>query len=170
MFKKGQSSLWWYCLKFHRAEKGEFMRALVQRVSKASVTVEGNTVGSILKGLCVFVGVTHSDTAKTAERLAKKLLHLRIFEDNSGKMNLSTIDLNSEILVISQFTLYGDAQKGRRPSWIASAPGEVAEPLIECLVDCLRNEGIQVETGSFGAFMNVELINSGPTTLIIDVD
>ena len=146
------------------------MRALVQRVSKASVTVEGNTVGSIHKGLCVFIGVTHSDTTKTAERLANKLLHLRIFEDNSGKMNLSTIDLNSEILIISQFTLYGDTQKGRRPSWIASAPGDVAEPLIEYLVDCLRNEGIQVETGSFGAFMNVELINSGPTTLIIDVD
>ena len=146
------------------------MRALVQRVSKATVTVQGNTVGSILEGLCVFVGVTHSDTAKTAERLAKKLLHLRIFEDSSGKMNLSTIDLNSQILIISQFTLYGDAQKGRRPSWVASAPGEIAEPLIDCLVDCLRNEGIQVETGAFGAFMNVELINSGPTTLIIDLD
>tara|TARA_Y100001936_G_scaffold80552_1_gene79076 strand:- start:324 stop:764 length:441 start_codon:yes stop_codon:yes gene_type:complete len=146
------------------------MRALVQRVSKASVTVEENTVGSIHKGLCVFVGVTHSDTSKTAERLANKLLHLRIFEDSSGKMNLSTVDLKSEILIISQFTLYGDVQKGRRPSWIASAPGEVAEPLIEYLIDCLRSEGIQVETGSFGAFMNVELINSGPTTLIIDVD
>jgi len=146
------------------------MRALVQRVSKASVTVEENTVGSIHKGLCVFVGVTHSDTSKTAERLANKLLHLRIFEDSSGKMNLSTVDLKSEILIISQFTLYGDVEKGRRPSWIASAPGEVAEPLIEYLIDCLRSEGIQVETGSFGAFMNVELINSGPTTLIIDVD
>ncbi len=146
------------------------MRALVQRVSKASVSVDENPVGSIHKGLCVFVGVTHSDTAKTAERLANKLLHLRIFEDVSGKMNLSIIDLNLEILIISQFTLYGDVQKGRRPSWLASAPGEIAEPLIEYLVDYLRNEGIQVETGSFGAFMDVELINSGPTTLIIDVD
>mgnify|MGYP001296872643 CR=1 FL=1 len=146
------------------------MRALVQRVSKSNVTVEGETVGSIGNGLCVFVGVTHSDTQETAERLAKKLLHLRIFEDSSGKMNLSTLDLNSEILIVSQFTLYGDVRKGRRPSWVASAPAEIAEPLIDYLVDRLQYEGIHVETGKFRAFMDVELTNSGPTTLIIDVD
>ena len=116
------------------------------------------------------MGVTHSDTEKTVERLAKKLLHLRIFEDSSGKMNLSTLDLDAQILIVSQFTLYGDARKGRRPSWVASAPAEAAEPLIDYLVDCLQVEGIHVETGKFRAFMDVELTNSGPTTLIIDVD
>jgi len=146
------------------------MRALVQRVTKASVSVDGNTVGSIQKGLCIFVGVTHSDKEETVKKLAEKLLNLRIFEDSSGKMNLSTLDIGSEILVISQFTLYGDARKGRRPSWVASAPAEVAEPLIESLVAYLRSEQIHVETGEFQKFMNVELINSGPSTLIIDID
>ena len=150
--------------------KGELMRALIQRVTKADVTVEGHSVGSIGNGLCVFVGVTHSDTEKTVDRLAKKLLHLRIFEDSSGKMNLSTLDLDAQILIVSQFTLYGDTRKGRRPSWVASAPAEAAEPLIDYLVDCLQAEGIHVETGKFRAFMDVELTNSGPTTLIIDVD
>tara|TARA_B100000929_G_scaffold143800_1_gene113793 strand:- start:1146 stop:1586 length:441 start_codon:yes stop_codon:yes gene_type:complete len=146
------------------------MRALVQRVSKARVTVEGNTVGSVANGLCVFVGVTHTDTPEIAEKLAKKLLHLRIFEDSNGKMNLSTSDIHSEILVVSQFTLYGDTRKGRRPSWVASAPAEVAEPLVGFLVECLQTEGIHVETGQFRQFMNVELTNEGPATLLIDVD
>ncbi len=146
------------------------MRALIQRVSKASVTVEGKTVGSIGNGLCVFVGVTHTDTQAIVQKLAKKLLHLRFFEDNSGKMNHSMIDIQSEILVVSQFTLYGDTRKGRRPSWVASAPAEVAEPLIDFLVVCLQAEGIHVETGQFREFMNVELVNEGPATLLIDVD
>jgi len=146
------------------------MRALVQRVSKASVAVEGTTVGSIGDGLCVFVGVTHTDTQAIAQKLAQKLLHLRIFEDNSGKMNRSMVDLQSEILVVSQFTLYGDTRKGRRPSWVASAPAEVAEPLIEFFVECLQAEDIHVETGQFREFMHVELVNEGPATLLIDVD
>ena len=146
------------------------MRALIQRVSKASVTVEGESVGSIGNGLCVFVGVTHTDTQAIVQKLAKKILHLRIFEDNSGKMNHSMLDIQSEILVVSQFTLYGDTRKGRRPSWVASAPAEVAEPLIDFLVVCLQAEGIHVETGQFREFMNVELVNEGPATLLIDVD
>jgi D-tyrosyl-tRNA(Tyr) deacylase len=145
------------------------MKALIQRVSEATVTVEGKVVGSIGKGLCVFVGVTHSDTREIVEKIADKILHLRIFEDDSRKMNLSTLDLQSEILVVSQFTLYGDTRKGRRPSWIASAPAEVAEPLIDYLIEFLRLEGINVATGLFRQYMNVQLTNEGPATLQIEV-
>ena len=146
------------------------MRALVQRVSEANVKVDGSIVGSIAHGLCVFVGITHTDTQKTVEKLANKLLNLRIFEDSSGKMNQSTIDIQSEILIVSQFTLYGDTSKGRRPSWVDSAPAEEAEPLINLLVESLRAQGIHVETGQFREYMNVGLINEGPTTLLIEVD
>ncbi|MDG1846875.1 MAG: D-aminoacyl-tRNA deacylase [Acidimicrobiales bacterium] len=146
------------------------MKALIQRVSEATVTVEGNVVGSIGKGLCVFVGVTHSDTCKIVEKMADKILHLRIFDDESSKMNLSTLDIQAEILIVSQFTLYGDTRKGRRPSWVASAPAEVAEPLIDDLIEVLRIEGINVETGLFRQYMNVQLTNDGPATLQIEVD
>lgn len=146
------------------------MKALIQRVSEATVTVEGKVVGSIGKGLCVFVGVTHSDTRRIVEKIADKILHLRIFEDDSSKMNLSTLDIQAEILVVSQFTLYGDTRKGRRPSWVASAPAEVAEPLIDDLIEVLRLEGINVETGLFRQYMDVQLTNEGPATLQIEVD
>lgn len=146
------------------------MKALIQRVSEATVTVEGKIVGSIGKGLCVFVGVTHSDTHRIVEKIADKILHLRIFEDDGSKMNLSTLDIQAEILIVSQFTLYGDTRKGRRPSWIASAPAEVAEPLIDDLIEALRVAGIKVETGLFRQSMDVQLTNEGPATLQIEVD
>lgn len=141
------------------------MRAVVQRVSEASVTVGGETVGSILgPGLCVLVGVTHDDTPEQAERLAAKLWSLRILD---GEKSCS--DLGAPLLVISQFTLYGDARKGRRPTWNAAAPGDVAEPLVNAVVEALRALGAHVETGSFGADMKVTLVNDGPVTLIIDM-
>jgi D-tyrosyl-tRNA(Tyr) deacylase len=146
------------------------MKALIQRVSEATVTVEGKIVGSIGKGLCVFVGVTHSDTHRIVEKIADKILHLRIFEDDGSKMNLSTLDIQAEMLIVSQFTLYGDTRKGRRPSWIASAPAEVAEPLIDDLIEALRVAGIKVETGLFRQSMDVQLTNEGPATLQIEVD
>jgi D-tyrosyl-tRNA(Tyr) deacylase len=162
------------CTSFHGCTythgDGGQMKALIQRVSEATVTVEGKIVGSIGKGLCVFVGVTHSDTQRIVEKIADKILHLRIFEDDGSKMNLSTLDIQSEILIVSQFTLYGDTRKGRRPSWIASAPAEVAEPLIDDLIEALRVAGIKVETGLFRQSMDVQLTNEGPATLQIEVD
>lgn len=162
------------CTSFHGCTythgDGGQMKALIQRVSEATVTVEGKIVGSIGKGLCVFVGVTHSDTHRIVEKIADKILHLRIFEDDGSKMNLSTLDIQAEMLIVSQFTLYGDTRKGRRPSWIASAPAEVAEPLIDDLIEALRVAGIKVETGLFRQSMDVQLTNEGPATLQIEVD
>ncbi|MEG3586512.1 MAG: D-aminoacyl-tRNA deacylase [Actinomycetota bacterium] len=147
------------------------MRALVQRVSEASVEVAGKTIGTISHGLCIFVGVTHSDSNAVAEKLAKKIAELRIFEDDEGRMNLSSLQIDGQLLVISQFTLYGDVSRGRRPSWVAAAPPEQAEPLIQYFIECLSVEhGIRVETGQFQAFMNVSLINEGPATLMIEID
>jgi D-tyrosyl-tRNA(Tyr) deacylase len=141
------------------------MRAVVQRVSQASVTVEGRTVGAIEEhGLMVLVGVTHEDTTAQAERLAAKLWGLRVLD---GEKSCS--DVGAPLLVISQFTLYGDARKGRRPSWTAAAPGPVAEPLVEAVVTALRRLGARVETGRFGADMKVALVNDGPVTLVLDV-
>ena len=137
----------------------------MQRVSQASVSVSGDVVGAIDEpGLMVLVGVTHDDTPSQASRLAAKLWGLRIF---SGEVSCS--DLGAPLLVISQFTLYGDTRKGRRPSWIAAAPGPVAEPLVEEVVAALRRLGARVETGRFGADMKVSLTNDGPITLILDV-
>jgi D-tyrosyl-tRNA(Tyr) deacylase len=138
---------------------------VVQRVSQASVSVDGDVVGAIDEpGLMVLVGVTHDDTPAQAARLAAKLWGLRVFD---GEVSCS--DLGAPLLVISQFTLYGDTRKGRRPSWIAAAPGPVAEPLFEEVVAALRHLGAQVETGRFGADMKVSLTNDGPVTLVLDM-
>lgn len=146
------------------------MRALVQRVGRAAVVVDGRTVGAIDAGLCVLVGVTHDDDADVARRLAEKLWHLRVFPDEQGNMGRSLADGPRAALVISQFTLYGDTRKGRRPSWAAAARPEVAEPLVEAVVDQLRSLGSEVATGTFGAHMEVDLVNDGPVTLMIEVD
>jgi D-tyrosyl-tRNA(Tyr) deacylase len=141
----------------------------VQRVSQASVSVDGRVVGAIDEpGLLVLVGVTHDDTPAQAAKLAAKLWGLRVF-DGRGGAEASCSDLGAPLLVISQFTLYGDTRKGRRPSWIAAAPGPVAEPLVEEVVSALRRLGAKVETGRFGADMKVTLTNDGPITLILDV-
>jgi D-tyrosyl-tRNA(Tyr) deacylase len=141
------------------------MRAVVQRVSRASATVAGEVVGSIEgPGLCALVGVTHSDTTAVADKLAEKLWGLRILTDEK-----SCSDLGAPLLIISQFTLYGDARKGRRPSWLAAAPGAVAEGLVEAVVDGLRSRGATVATGVFGADMAVELVNDGPFTVLLEL-
>jgi len=148
------------------------MRALIQRVEEASVDVisdgQRERVGSISKGLCVLVGVTHDDTAVEAERVADRIAHLRIFDDEDGVMNLSASDIGAEILVVSQFTLYGNTSKGRRPSWIAAARPEIAEPIIEHLVAELRQRGFGVETGRFRTEMKVSLVNDGPVTVTVE--
>ena len=146
------------------------MRAVVQRVRHASVTVDGEITGAIGAGLCVLVGVTHDDTEIQAIKLADKLWKLRIFADEAGKMNLSVADVSGEVLLVSQFTLYGDAAKGNRPSYITAARPEVAEPLIERVGARLAELGATVATGRFGADMSVELLNEGPVTIIIDLD
>jgi D-aminoacyl-tRNA deacylase len=141
------------------------VRAVVQRVSQASVTVDGQTVGAISEpGLLVLVGVTHDDTAEKAAKLAAKLWGLRILE---GEKSCS--DVSAPLLVISQFTLYADTRKGRRPTWQAAAPGPLAEPLVEAVVSSLRELGADVETGVFGADMKVSLVNDGPVTIILEL-
>jgi D-aminoacyl-tRNA deacylase len=143
----------------------QIMRAVVQRVSRASVTVGGEVVAAIDEpGLLAFVGVTHTDTAADAERLADKLWGLRILD---GEKCCS--DVGAPLLVVSQFTLYGDTRKGRRPTWAAAAPGPVAEPLVAAVVAALRSLGARVETGVFGAMMQVALVNNGPVTILLDV-
>ena len=144
------------------------MRGLVQRVARAAVTVDGEVVGAIGAGLCVLVGVTHDDTAEAADKLARKLWELRIVADDDGVMNRSVADTSGELLVISQFTLYGDTRKGRRPSWNQAARREVAEPLVDRVVAALRDLGATVATGVFGAHMDVELVNDGPVTLLVE--
>ena len=145
------------------------MRALVQRVHRASVTVDAEVVGAIDAGLCAFVGVTHDDTAAEAKALAAKLWHLRIFEGDDGRMDLPVGAVGGEVLVVSQFTLYADTTRGRRPSWVAAAPPEQAEPLIETVVAELQALGATVATGRFRADMDVELVNDGPVTLLLEV-
>jgi D-aminoacyl-tRNA deacylase len=144
------------------------LRAVVQRVSRASVTVEGQTVGDIDRGFLVLLGVTHSDGQAEATWLANKIAGLRVFEDAGGKMNLGLADVGGAVLVVSQFTLYGDARKGRRPSFIDAARPEQAEPLIDHFVRQMRAEGLRVETGRFRAIMQVNLVNDGPVTLYLD--
>jgi D-aminoacyl-tRNA deacylase len=145
------------------------MRVVVQRVSSASVRVDGETVGACGRGLLVLVGVRPADTAETAWRLAGKVARLRIFENDDGRFDRSLLDTGGEVLVVSQFTLLADASKGNRPSFTAAAPPEHAEPLVEAFVAALRAEGVHVETGVFGAYMAVELVNDGPVTIILDV-
>ncbi len=145
------------------------MRALVQRAAQARVRVDGQVVGEIGPGMCCLVGVTHGDDRDSAVKLAAKLWHLRIFADENGHMNRSVADTSGELLVVSQFTLYGDTRKGRRPSFIAAAPPDDAARLIDELVAELRRLGATVATGSFGANMAVELTNDGPVTLMLEV-
>jgi D-aminoacyl-tRNA deacylase len=144
------------------------VRIVVQRCKEASVTVDGKVVGAIPSGLMLLVGVTHEDTEQDAKFAADKVANLRIFEDEEGKMNLSVLDKGGAILSVSQFTLYGDCRKGRRPNFMAAARPEQAEPLYEQFNGFLRAQGLQVETGVFGAMMDVGLVNDGPVTLIVD--
>jgi D-tyrosyl-tRNA(Tyr) deacylase len=144
------------------------MRAVIQRVSKASVSVDGETVGQIGRGVVILVGVTHGDTQEQAEWLARKIAGLRIFEDSGGKMNAGLLDVDGAALVVSQFTLYADARKGRRPSFTDAAPPEIAEPLVEHFVQALRDQGVPVETGVFQAHMLVEIHNDGPVTILLE--
>ena len=144
------------------------MRAVVQRVTQASVTVEGEVTGAIGKGVVVLLGVTHGDTEAQAEWLARKITGLRIFEDAAGKLNAGLLDAEGAVLVVSQFTLYADARKGRRPSFTNAAPPEVAEPLVAHFIETLRSHGLQVETGVFGAHMMVEIHNDGPVTILLE--
>lgn len=144
------------------------MRALVQRVSQAKVTVDDQIVGQIGVGFVILVGVTHTDTPAEAEWLAQKVAGLRLFEDVEGKMNLGLAEVGGSVLVISQFTLYGEATKGRRPSWIAAARPEQADPLITYFIRQLEAQGLTVATGVFGAHMVVDMQNNGPVTLMIE--
>ena len=144
------------------------MRVVVQRVRRARVTVGDEVVGEIGQGLLVLLGVTHDDTIDDARWLAEKTIGLRIFADAEGKMNRSVVDVGGGVLVVSQFTLYGDCRKGRRPSFIDAAPQETAIPLYEALVNAVRALGVPTATGRFQAMMDVELVNDGPVTLIVD--
>lgn len=144
------------------------MRALVQRVSSASVTVDGAVLGSVGRGFLVLLAVAPDDDDEKARWLAGKLARLRVFEDDEGKMNLSLLDVGGEALVVSQFTLYGSCRKGNRPSFTGSAGPDVAEPLYERFMELLRAEGVTVASGRFGAMMQVALVNDGPVTLILD--
>jgi D-tyrosyl-tRNA(Tyr) deacylase len=144
------------------------VKALVQRVSEASVRVDGEVVGAIGKGVAVLVGVTHGDTRDGADWLARKIAGLRIFDDRDGKMNVGLLDAGGEALVVSQFTLYADVSKGRRPSFVDAAPPEVAEPLVEYFADALRGYRVPVEEGVFGAMMTVEIHNDGPVTIMLE--
>ena len=141
------------------------MRAVVQRVLRASVVVDGDVVGTVAgEGLLVLVGVTHGDGPQQAQWLARKVAELRLLRDER-----SVLEAGAAVLVVSQFTLYGDARKGRRPSWSAAAPGPVAEPLVQAVCDGLRERGVDVRSGVFGADMAVELVNDGPVTLLLEV-
>lgn len=144
------------------------MRAVIQKVKNASVTVDGEIVGKIGKGLLVLLGVSNDDLEKDANYLVEKTLNLRIFEDSDEKMNLSLLDIKGEILVVSQFTLYGDARNGRRPSFIEAARPEKANQLYEYFVSEIKTKLLQVETGKFQAMMDVSLVNDGPVTILLD--
>lgn len=145
------------------------MRALVQRVSEASVTSEGEETGRIGIGLVALVGATHDDDEATARRVADKLAGLRLFPDDDGAMNRSVEEVGGAVLVVSQFTLYGDTRKGRRPSFVAAARPEVAEPLVDAVVARLQERGVEVATGRFRTHMDVALVNDGPVTVMVEV-
>jgi len=144
------------------------MRLVIQRVTRAAVTVDGEIVARIARGFVILVGVTHTDTAAEADWLAHKVAGLRLFEDEAGLTNLSLADVGGEVLVVSQFTLYANARKGRRPSFVKAARPEHAELLVEHFVSSLRKEGVAVQTGIFRTHMLVELVNDGPVTLIVE--
>jgi D-aminoacyl-tRNA deacylase len=145
------------------------VRALIQRVAEARVLVEGELVGAIGPGLCALVGVTHGDDEAGARRLAERIWQLRVLADGEGRMERSLAEVGGGVLVVSQFTLYGDTGRGRRPSWGAAAPGAVAEPLVTVVADALRDRGAEVATGRFGADMRVELACDGPVTVLVEV-
>ena len=149
-------------------KRGENMRAVVQRVKSAKVNVEGKTVGEIEVGLLVFLGVGHSDSEKNCEYLAGKIVHLRIFSDEQGLMNRSVLEIGGGILVVSQFTLWGDCLKGRRPSFTRAAPPEKARMLYEHFTGLIREKGLKVATGEFQEMMEVHLVNDGPVTMLLD--
>lgn len=144
------------------------MRAVVQRVTRARVTVDDEVTGEIGKGLVVLLGIAHDDTQEDADYLAPKIAALRIFDDDAGRMNVSVKDIDGGLLIISQFTLYGDVRRGLRPSWSEAAPPEVAEPLYEYFVESSRRLVLRVATGSFRKMMQVELVNDGPVTIMLD--
>lgn len=144
------------------------MRLLIQRVSKASVTVNGQVISKIGKGLLILLGIGHNDGEEQAQFLAEKVANLRIFEDEQGKTNLSVLDVNGEAIVVSQFTLYADARKGRRPSFIDAASPEVAAPLVDCFIELLRSHKVQTQIGRFGEHMEVEIHNDGPVTIWLE--
>lgn len=144
------------------------MKIVLQRSKEASVTVDGETVGKIDKGLVLLVGVTHEDTKEAVDFLADKIVNLRIFEDADGKMNHSLLDVGGDILSVSQFTLYGDCQKGRRPNFMAAARPDHATEIYNLFNETLKQKGVKVETGVFGAMMDVQLVNDGPVTLILE--
>lgn len=144
------------------------MRAVVQRVSKAMVAINGKIVGQINQGLVILLGVRNGDDEEDAKFLADKCVNLRIFADEAGKFNLSALEIGGELLAISQFTLYGDARKGRRPSFVDAAPPELSEPLYQNFVSHLKTSGLKVATGEFGAMMLVEIHNDGPVTIILE--
>ena len=146
------------------------MRAVLTRVKHASVQVDGKVIGKIGEGFLVLLGVTHEDTEAQAEKLADKLTGLRIFEDENEKMNRSLTDVGGELLVVSQFTLYANCKKGRRPDFLTAARPEVAIPLYERFVELCREKGFHTETGEFGAYMQVDSLNDGPLTIILDTD
>jgi D-tyrosyl-tRNA(Tyr) deacylase len=144
------------------------MRVVLQRVSRATVTIDGRTAGAVERGFCLLVGFTHGDTEAVVDWMAEKVVGLRLFSDPEGKMNLGLQDVGGAVLVVSQFTLYGDAAKGRRPSFIDAARPEQAIPLYERFIAALRGKGLEVATGEFGAMMLVEIHNDGPVTLILE--
>ena len=144
------------------------MRVILQRSKRASVTVDGSITGAIESGYVLLVGITHEDTEQDADYCARKIAQMRLFEDEDGKMNRSIFENGGDILSISQFTLYGDIRKGRRPSFVEAARPEKAEPLWNYFNETLRNEGLRVEEGVFGAMMDVELVNDGPVTMIVE--
>lgn len=144
------------------------MKAVIQRSGPASVTVNGEIVGRIQQGLVLLIGITHDDTEQDARYLADKIAHLRIFEDEQGKMNFNVLEAGGQALSISQFTLYGDCRKGRRPNFMEAAKPELAKPLYEQFNQMLCEAGLHVETGIFGAMMEVSLVNDGPVTLLLD--
>jgi D-tyrosyl-tRNA(Tyr) deacylase len=145
------------------------VRALVQRVSAARVRIDDQVVGEVGRGLCVLVGVTHADDGVACRRLAEKVWHLRVFPDEGGVMNRSVGEVGGEVLVVSQFTLYADTRRGRRPSYVDAARPQVAEPLVEAFCEELRGLGATVATGRFGAEMGVELTNDGPVTILVEI-
>jgi D-tyrosyl-tRNA(Tyr) deacylase len=144
------------------------MKAVVQRVTESQVRVAGDVVGAINTGLLVLLGVGQGDTISQVKWLAEKLIHLRIFEDDAGRMNRSLLEVGGEMLIVSQFTLLGDCRKGRRPSFVAAAPPEAAEALYEVFARCVRQSGVRVQTGRFRTAMEVSLTNDGPVTLIVE--